>query len=244
MFGKRTRHRGAPKGRRVRTGDTPTVPLLDAGVIPLALLTQSIVMIESSDAPDGYDYYTPRITVPARVIWLNRLFRLVLALLVGVLAWVAHGQPDLQRIAIAAITINDTNPGLYILIVFSSLGIYPIHELVHGIAGYLQGFNVRYGFDWTYLAPFATTYGRPQTRQETLFITLLPLVSLTIVLLLPVIFASGFVAAVLLPPLFINILGSAGDLNTVWKMYHLPTDALLENDRDENTAYYVPSGSS
>ena len=198
-------------------------------------------MSDLSDAPEGYDYHLPLIPVPTRVIWLNRLLRLLLAVLLGMIVWTAYGRPDLQRVALAAVTINSTNPGLYILIVFSSLGIYPIHELIHGVAGFLRGFSVRYGFDWTYLAPFATTYGRPQTRAETVFVALAPLVGLTAILLPVAVLSSGFVAAVLVPPLLINVLGAAGDLNTAWKMYHLPAGAVVEHDSDENTAYYLPA---
>jgi hypothetical protein len=198
-------------------------------------------MVDLFDVPEGYDYHAPKIDVPPRVFWFNRVFRLTLALLFAALAWVAHGTPDLQRVAIAIITLQDANPALYILIVCSSLGIYPAHEVLHGLGGYLYGLNVRFGWDWYSLSPFVTTYGRPQTRFETVFVTIMPFLSLTFVLIPAVLAFSGLLAAVLLPPLLINTLGSASDFNTVWKMLHLPEGSLLENDRDEHTAYYVPS---
>ncbi|EMA43538.1 MULTISPECIES: DUF3267 domain-containing protein [Halococcus] len=198
-------------------------------------------MVDLLEVPAGYDYHAPKIDVPPRVFWLNRLFRLTLALLFAALAWFAHGTPNLQRVAIAIITLQDANPALYILIVCSSLGIYPVHEALHGLGGYLYGLNVRFGWDWYSLSPFVTTYGRPQTRFETVFVTIMPFLSLTLVLVPAVVAFSGLAAAVFLPALLINTLGSSSDFNTVWKMAHLPAGSLLENDRDERTAYYVPS---
>lgn len=199
-------------------------------------------MVDLLDVPEGYDYHAPKIDVPPRVFWLNRLLRLTLALLFATLTWFAHGTPDLQRVAIAIVTLQKANPLLYILIVCSSLGIYLVHELLHGFGGYLYGLSIRFGWDWYSLSPFVTTYGRPQSRFETVFITIMPFFSLTLVLVPAVVAFSGLSAAVFLPPLLINTLGSASDFNTVWKMAHLPAGSLLENDRDEHTAYYVPSG--
>ena len=198
-------------------------------------------MVDLLDVPDGYDYHAPAIDVPARVVWLNRLFRLVLALLVLAVAWLIHGRPPLTVVALGIATIHEHNPALYILIVISSLGIFPIHELIHAVAGYLRKLRVRIGWDWTYLAPFVTTYGRPQTRSETALVAGLPFATLTPLLVLIIVFASTPWAAVFTPPALINILGSGPDLNTLWRMHSLPDGALLQNDRDENTAYYVPS---
>ena len=197
-------------------------------------------MADLLDVPEGYDYHAPKIDVPPRVFWLNRLFRFLLAALLASSTWLAHGRPPLDTVALVALTLNQY-PALYILVAFSSLGIYPVHEVLHGFGGYLYGLKTRFGWDWYSLAPFVTTYGRPQTRFETAFITLMPLVSLTVVFTPIVLFGSDLAAVVILPALLVNILGSGTDLNTAWKMWSLPDGALLQHDYDENTAYYVPS---
>ena len=44
-------------------------------------------MVDLLDVPEGYDYHAPKIDVPPRVFWFNRLLRLTLALLFATLTW-------------------------------------------------------------------------------------------------------------------------------------------------------------
>ena len=92
-------------------------------------------------------------------------------------------------------------PALYILVAFSSLGIHPIREVLHGFGGYLYGLKTRFGWDWYSIALFVTIYEDRKTRFETALIMLMALVSLTVVFTLIVLFSSDLAVVAILSAL-------------------------------------------
>ncbi len=112
------------------------------------------------------------------------------------------------------------------LIIFSSM---LLHEWLHGLALKLCGYQPRYAFTKLFL--FASIQkGSYLNRRVYLFMTLTPVVLMTIIgggilFILP-----PAIGQLLLIALLLNTAASIGDFMVAWRVYKAPPDALFSED--------------
>ena len=113
-----------------------------------------------------------------------------------------------------------------------------LHEWLHGLALKLCGFQPRYAFTGLFL--FASIHkGSYLNRRQYLFMTLTPVVGMTIVgggilFILPPVLSQLLLIALLL-----NTAASIGDFMVAWRVYKAPPDALF--GEDHGIQLFVPA---
>lgn len=121
------------------------------------------------------------------------------------------------------------------------IGSMLLHEWLHGLALKLFGHKPSYAFHKFYLVA-TIQKGSYLTRQHYLFMTLTPIVAMTIgggslLLLLPPAIAQLFLIALLL-----NTAASIGDFMVAWRVYKAPADALFCDD--QGIQVFIPASQS
>lgn len=132
-------------------------------------------------------------------------------------------------------------PGALAVVFVATVAVVTVlHELVHGLAFRLQGYDVSYGAVPQLGAFYAAAFHQFQPRDETRLVALAPLLVLD-VLLVPLLFVPvPMLAFAAFVGLLLNTAGSAGDLYIVWRLQRYPPGS-LSYDADVRHMYvFVP----
>jgi hypothetical protein len=125
----------------------------------------------------------------------------------------------------------------WLMILFGLVFTAVSHEGIHGLAYRYFGYEVEYGFA---NGGFYTAAPRQiHTREESIWITVAPVVILTLVGLLLLVAPSNSLAYVGLTVLVLNTSGSVADLEQLWRLLVLPPGTLV-CDADA-TYIYLPA---
>jgi hypothetical protein len=125
----------------------------------------------------------------------------------------------------------------WVMILFGIVFTAICHEGIHGLAYRYFGYDVEYGF-----ADGGFYTAAPQqihTREESLWITVAPLLVLTVVGLFLLALPSTSLGYVSLTVLVLNTSGSIADLEQLWRLLVLPSGTLI-CDADA-TYIYLPA---
>jgi len=115
-----------------------------------------------------------------------------------------------------------------------------LHELVHGLAFRLQGYEVSYGVVPQLGAVYAAAFHQFQLRDETRLVALAPLLVLD-VLVLPLLFVPiPLLAFGAFVGLLLNTAGAAGDLYIVWRLQRYPPGTLTYDADVRHMYVFVP----
>jgi hypothetical protein len=128
-----------------------------------------------------------------------------------------------------------------LLILVTVLAITTIHELVHGMAYQLLGYQVSYGVSKRLIAAYAAAFGQWQTRTHNMLVALTPLTVLTVLFLPLVCVPYPRLVLVGLAALLMNIGGSVGDVYLAWRLARLPRRTLLYDIDTETMLIYLPA---
>jgi hypothetical protein len=129
----------------------------------------------------------------------------------------------------------------WVLILLTVLATLGIHELVHGAAYRLLGYQVSYGMSRHLLAVYAAAFDQWQTRNHNLIVALAPLIVLTVILVPLLAIQSHTIVLVALAALLMNTGGAVGDLYLAWRLLRLPRTALLYDIDTETMLIFEPS---
>ncbi len=115
-----------------------------------------------------------------------------------------------------------------------------LHELVHGLAFRLQGYQVSYGAAPQLGAFYAAAFHQFQTRNDTILVGIAPLLVLD-GLLVPLLFVPVPTLAVFaFVALLFNTLGAAGDLYFLAHLLRMLADALLYDSDIRHSYVFYP----
>ena len=191
--------------------------------------------------PDGYHFHSPSPS-PLSVRCLVALWVPVSVLAVFALIIVTRGL-DSSGIAFP----QPAGFPLYVVSVLSlALLMLVVHELLHVLAASLLGYEVsaEVGFEsalnWTVAV---IPYGAFQSRTDTAVIALAPLLVVTPLGIVALVFGDGAVAAAAAFLLALNSVGAVGDVGIPFDMFFLPSGALLRHDSAGREQHYVPGKS-
>ena len=188
-----------------------SLPTLPAGVIP----------------PDYKEVLYWKVTQHSeRVIALN-LLAVPLALIFGV------GFTSFTFLFGRPLEIKISGSTAFILSLCSISLVILVHELAHGIAMQAYGARPQYGFLWEGLMFYATAPGYAFRRNQYLVVALTPLVSISLLACLGILFWAGSLAVwVLVICAVINGSGAIGDLWISGITLRYPTHAYVIDERD------------
>jgi hypothetical protein len=174
------------------------------------------------------------INKPGVLIWLNvlSLIPLVIAglLFFGILlAYHEMGAP------LVVSALPDRIPSLVGLGLV--LLVLPLHEWIHGLTISHYGHRPRYGFKWSVL--FATSDGALFRRREFVWVALAPLLYISLIGLVVMLFLPGEVASWVAFGMTINAAGAIGD---IWmSMVALRFDSvILIRDEEDSMRIFAP----
>ena len=197
--------------------------------------------------PEGYRLDDPKYDQPWYVttvllVWLIGVFAGVPALVISV-----HGTGAAVGIVREVLQPNGWNEWMgYLGWVVGILALFVGgHEALHALAGRWFGlrtkFRVQYNHPLSW-SPEIITYGGLQSRDESLAITLAPLIVLT---------STSVVALVMGQSLWViasaayialgNSASAVGDLASAWVLWHLPDGELIYHDDAGRRQYYTPT---
>src|SRR5687768_12408415 len=146
------------------------------------------------------------------------------------LTWQVQNLPDAGRVVIRPLD-------LALLLVAVPLTIV-VHELIHGLAFRVLGYQVTYGVAWHLGAAYAGAFGQFQLRRHMFVVALAPLFVLTAALLPLLAVPIRAVVIVVFMMLVLNTGGAVGDLYLVWRLLRLPRGTLLY-DVDTNNMFIL-----
>ena len=107
-----------------------------------------------------------------------------------------------------------------------------LHEAIHGLTMRLFGARPIFGLDWKLGAAYATAPGYLFTRNQFILVALVPLVALTLIFLLILMFVPMSWRLVGVLALTFNVAGAAGDLWMARVLLPFPASALVMDERD------------
>ncbi len=179
------------------------------------------------------------------------LFVVVAAVLVaaaaafGALLWVIQGPSVLREFAAVessadavAVTVDAARLGVVLL--GAVVVVTAVHELVHGAAYRLLGYDVTYGVALHLGAFYVAAFDQFQTRRDSLVVGLAPLAVLTVALAPLLAAPVPWVAAGAYVGIVFNAAGSAGDLYLVWRLLGDPPDALYYDSDARRSWVFEP----
>jgi hypothetical protein len=186
--------------------------------------------------PNYHEVHYISINKPGVLIWLNvlSLIPLVIAGLLFFGALLVYHEELGAPLVIDA--IPSRIPSLLGLALV--LGVLPLHEWAHGLAISHYGHRPRYGFKWAVL--FATSDGALFRRREFVWIALAPLISISVIGLVVMLFVPGAVASWIVFAMTLNAAGAIGD---IWMtMVALRFDsAILIRDEEDSMRIFAPA---
>ncbi|NJO83536.1 MAG: DUF3267 domain-containing protein [Blastochloris sp.] len=110
--------------------------------------------------------------------------------------------------------------------------VLPLHELIHGIAISAVGHHARYGIKLSAGVLYATADNAYFRRDEYLLVAVAPLVVITVVSMILMGFAPGWVGYYLAIGVILNAGGAVGDLWSSALLLRYPTSALIRDEQD------------
>lgn len=189
--------------------------------------------------PEGYrEVYHLSVTDMAALFWLNVLSLVLLAAFaLLMIAWIA-GVRSLH----APYTISSHIPGLFRWI--GVLAVLPVHEWIHGLAIRWVGHSHIYGIKWAKLGRLKvplvlyTTAGDVYFRRlQFIFVALAPVVIITLLGMVIVVFLPNHLAYYVALAVVINGAGSVGDFWMVVVTLRYPADCLVRDEADSIRIY-------
>ncbi|UOO97204.1 DUF3267 domain-containing protein (plasmid) [Halococcus dombrowskii] len=196
--------------------------------------------------PEGYRKHDPEYEQSWFVTAI--LFCWLIGVFVGVLTFVSavHGPDTVVRI-VRVILQPDTASewASYIGWVVGTFAVLLVgHEVLHAFAG--RWFGLRTAFQFEYHHPLSwspeiVTYGGFQSRSQLLAIALAPLIILTPVSIVALVWSQHLwiIASAAVLALG-NSAGAVGDLASVWTFWDLPDGELIYHDSEGRRQYYTP----
>jgi hypothetical protein len=196
--------------------------------------------------PDGYQKHDPEygqswLVTVILFCWLIGVLVAIPALVVSV-----H-DPDTAVRIVREVLQPDTADEwtAYIVWLIGTFAVLLVgHEALHALAG--RWFGLRTAFQFEYHHPLSwspeiVTYGRFQSRGELFAIALAPLVLLTPVSIVALVWSQHLwiIASATVLALG-NSAGAVGDLASVWTFWDLPDGELIYHDSEGRRQYYTP----
>lgn len=160
---------------------------------------------------------------------------LAVAPLLYLLAWLLRGRPAGLPFAVAS------NLSTLLWVCAAVLATVIIHEIVHGLAYQLLGYQVSYGVSLRLLAAYAGAFGQWQQRNHNLIVALAPLLGLTLLFVPLLAVPNPTVALVAFTALLFNTGGAVGDLYLAWRLLRLPPATLLYDVDVSTMLIYTPA---
>lgn len=117
-----------------------------------------------------------------------------------------------------------------------------VHELVHGLAYQLLGYQVSYGASLHLLAAYAAAFGQWQKRNHNLVVALAPLALLTALFAPMLAMQQRLVVLIAATALMMNTAGAVGDVYLCWRLLAMPRGTLLYDVDVMTMLVYVPEG--
>lgn len=131
-----------------------------------------------------------------------------------------------------------------VTLLVSLLLVFPLHELIHGLAMKIFDAKPKYGFIWKGLMFYATAPGHAFKRNQYLVIALAPLVSVTILAALSVLILANYpIVWILALCATINGGGAIGDLWICAIVFRFPPHAYVIDERD-GMRIFLPKNSA
>lgn len=196
--------------------------------------------------PDGYRPPEP-FGYPMGV-----LFVVVAAVLVaaagafGALLWTLQGPAVVHEFVVVAssadaiaVTVDAARLGVVLLGAIAV--VTAVHELVHGAAYRLLGYDVTYGTALHLGAFYVAAFDQFQTRRDSLLVALAPLVALTLALAPLLAAPAPRIAAAAYVGIVFNAAGSAGDLYLAWRLRRDPPGTLYYDADSRRSWVYEPA---
>lgn len=211
-------------------------------------MVQSQHRVRNSSPPPLPDGYRPAesLTYPTGV-----LFVVVAAMLVAAAAafgWLLlalQGPGVVVEFAVvessadaAAVTADAVRLGVVLL--GAVVAVTAVHEMVHGVAYHLLGYDVTYGVALRLGAFYVAAFDQFQTRRDSLAVGLAPLVVLTLALAPLLAVPAPWVAASAYVAIVLNTAGSAGDLYLVWRLLRDPPRSLYYDSDARQSWVFEP----
>lgn len=198
------------------------------------------------DPPEGYDQYDPLFVQPWYVTVLLGLWAVGAVVGVPLLVVVIKGL-DTTLTVYKEVLLPTSFVGIVIYfgwIAATLIAMLGLHELVHAVTARALGYKTEFSIEkyliggWT---PQVITYGRFESRFESIVVTLAPLLVITPVSIGTLVVAdSSWAIATAAYVTLGNLAGSVADLATVWLVTQLPSGAFLYHDRAGRSQYYTP----
>lgn len=180
------------------------------------------------------------------------LFVVVAAVLVaaagafGALLWTLQGPAVVHEFVVVAssadalaVTVDAARLGLVLLA--AVVVVTAVHELVHGVAYRLLGYDVTYGTALHLGAFYVAAFDQFQTRRDSLLVALAPLVTLTLAVVPLLAAPAPRVAAAAYVAVVFNAAGSAGDLYLAWRLLQDPPGTLYYDADARRSWVYEPA---
>jgi hypothetical protein len=169
-----------------------------------------------------------RITESARRILIMQFVALFLLLPWGILFfWLA------VRLGKMSFNIHITSFSSILVALVAVLLTMVLHELAHGVVMRLFGAHPIYGILWSAGAFYATSPGYAFTRRQYLIVATAPLILLSLLAVLLMIFTAGSpLVWVWMVCAIYNAAGAAGDLWIVTVVLRYPAEAMVMDEKD------------
>lgn len=196
--------------------------------------------------PEGYDDPEPlRYSMPVVLVVLVLVLPVAMVGF-GSLLWLAQGSAGL----VGVFEIQETETSVEfsvrastvaVAFVVGVLGTSALHELVHGLAFRLRGYEPSYGVAVNMGAFYAAAFHQYQGRRDAMVSLVAPLVVLDLCYL-PLLFApSGLVAFTAFVGLLINTGGAAGDIYMLARVWRMPEGTLLYDSDARHSYVFFPA---
>lgn len=157
---------------------------------------------------------------------------LLIGCVIALTAWLGRHGIAFSILALEIVEIGILLAALVIVVV--------IHELLHGLAYRLLGYQVTYGFSWKLGAAYAAAFNQFQKRWHNIVAALTPLIVISAVCLplLTIVPRAGVVF--LFGALIMNTAGAVGDMYVTYRLWRLPKGSLLMDISLEQFLIYEP----
>ncbi|HVU10901.1 MAG TPA: DUF3267 domain-containing protein [Phototrophicaceae bacterium] len=179
------------------------------------------------DLPPGYGEIRRVLLTERRLlIWLNIIAIVPLILMI---IWMAIWWGIASR---GRATSGDLGIPWWLAVIIVFVIVLPLHELLHGITIRLLGYPVRYGANLSKGVLFATSDNALFWRNQYLAIALAPIVGMTVLAMLIMLFASQGIAYYVAIAAVLNAGGAVGDLWSVGIILRYPARVLIRDEAE------------
>ncbi|MCU0499940.1 MAG: DUF3267 domain-containing protein [Anaerolineae bacterium] len=172
-----------------------------------------------------------RFTYPLLILNIVGL-ALLIACVIVLTAWLNQNGIAFSIIALDISEIVILLAALVIVVV--------IHELLHGLAYRLMGYQVTYGFSLKLGAAYAAAFNQFQKRWHNIVAALTPLIVITAICLPLLTHVPRVGVVFLFGALIMNTAGAVGDMYVTYRLWRLPKGSLLMDISLEQFLIYEP----